>query len=157
MNETEFFIRPARESDMEAIYELVKELAVYEKEPEAVTATVDDFTIAFNEGLLQSTVAEYNGEVVGMACYYLTFSTWKGKMMYLEDLVINEAFRRKGIGQQLFEAILDESKKQDCRLIKWQVLHWNDPAIKFYEKNQSIIEKEWWNGKIVFHQKDQNT
>jgi len=157
MEKSPFVIRHAHEEDMEAVHQLVIELAIYENEPDAVLASVDDFKESWKEGLLQCTVAEIVGEVVGMACYYLTFSTWKGKMMYLEDFVISEEHRRKGIGQALFEAVIDESKKQRCRLIKWQVLHWNDPAINFYKKNQSIIEKEWWNGKIVFHEKDHNT
>ena len=157
MTESPLIIRQATVDDMEAVYDLVYELAVYEKEPEAVVSTVQDFKESFEEGLLQSTIAEMDGEVVGMACYYLTFSTWKGKMMYLEDFVIKESHRRKGIGQELFEAVIEESKRQHCRLIKWQVLHWNDSALKFYEKNQSIIEKEWWNGKIVFHQKEHDT
>ena len=143
-------IRKALIEDFPDIYQLVVELAVYEKEPDAVLASLDDFIAAFQSGLLQSMVVEVDGKIVGMGCYYLTFSTWKGKMMYLEDFVVSEDYRRSGIGQQLFDAILADAKRQHCRLIKWQVLLWNEPAIQFYLKNNAIIEKDWWNGKIVF-------
>jgi len=87
-----------------------------------------------------------------MALYYMTYSTWKGRMLYLEDFVVQEAFRKAGIGQQLFDGFLQEANNKGCKLVKWQVLDWNVPAIKFYEKNKAIIEKEWWNGKILFIQ-----
>ena len=74
--------------------------------------------------------------------------------MYLEDFVINEEYRRMGIGQKLFDAVVEESQAQDCKLLKWQVLLWNEPALQFYIKNNAIIEKEWWNGKILFHKEN---
>ena len=80
----------------------------------------------------------------------MTFSTWKGRMMYLEDFVVNPEYRGQGIGQQLFDSFIAEAKAQDCNLVKWQVLDWNEPAVRFYERNKATIEKEWWNGKIVF-------
>ncbi len=80
----------------------------------------------------------------------MTFSTWKGKMLYLEDFVVKEAFRKKGVGQVLWNKYIDIAKEKDCALVKWQVLDWNEPAVKFYEKNGATIEKEWWNGKIIF-------
>ena len=151
---SKILIRKAQPEDFPAIYALVVELAVYEKEPDAVLASVKDFLDAFESGLLQSTVAEVNGKIVGMACYYLTFSTWRGKMMYLEDFVVSEEYRRMGIGQKLFDAVLAESKDQNCKLLKWQVLLWNEPALEFYLKNEAIIEKEWWNGKILFQKEN---
>ena len=78
----------------------------------------------------------------------MTYSTWKGRMFYLEDFVVLEAYRRLGLGQMLFDAFLQEAKDQQCRLVKWQVLDWNEPALRFYRKNNAVIEKEWWNGKI---------
>ncbi len=141
-------IRRAEPEDIEGIYDLVKELAVYEKEPEAVTATLDDYYRDFADGYFDSHVAEYENQIIGMTVFYMTYSTWKGKMLYLEDFVIKSDFRQKGIGQLLFDAFIEEAKRQEARLVKWQVLHWNEPAIKFYEKNKALIEKEWYNGKL---------
>jgi len=141
-------IRPATSTDLPAIHELVRELAIYEKaEPEFV-ATLADYQADFTAGIFQSHVAEIAGEVVGMVLYYMTYSTWKGRMLYLEDFVVQEAFRGQGVGELLFQAFLDEAKRRECRLVKWQVLDWNTPALRFYEKFQAIIEKDWWNGKI---------
>lgn len=149
IKKSEILIRKGERKDLKAIRDLVIELAIYEKEPDAVTAEMTDYLDAFNSNLIQTQVAEINNEVVGMALYYLTFSTWKGKMMYLEDLYIKEAYRCLGIGQQLFNRVKEEAKQQSCKILKWQVLDWNNPAIEFYKKNNAIIDKEWWNGKIM--------
>ena len=141
-------LRKATIKDIPAIYSLVEALAIYEKEPEAVTATVEDYLIDFEAGIFQAHVATKEDKVIGMALYYMTYSTWKGRMLYLEDFVVFESYRRKGIGQLLFDAVLQEGKDRNCRLVKWQVLDWNDPAVRFYEKNKATIEKEWWNCKI---------
>ena len=143
-------IRKATLEDVPAIYDLVVALAVYENEPDAVTATLDEYKHNFLEKVFHASVAELNNKVVGMALYYLTYSTWKGRMLYLEDFVVFEEYRRMGIGQLLFDAILAAAKEMDCKLLKWQVLDWNEPALNFYKKNQATIEKEWWNGKIIF-------
>lgn len=141
-------IRKAERSDLPAIHRLVRELAVYEKaEPEFV-ATLEDYERDFEAGFFEASVAETNGKVVGMALYYTSYSTWKGRMLFLEDFVISEAVRRSGIGQQLFEGVLAEARRKGCRLVKWQVLDWNEPALRFYEKNEAVIEKDWWNGKL---------
>lgn len=140
-------IRTGDKTDLPAIYDLVKELAIYEKEPEAVTATLEDYYNDFEEGIFKTLVAEVKGEIVGMMLYYVVYSTWKGKMVYLEDFVINEQYRRHGIGQLLYDRLLIESKKMKARLVKWQVLDWNEPAINFYKKNNAIIESEWYNVK----------
>ena len=141
-------IRKASKSDLAAILDLVIELAIFEKEPDAVTATISDYEESFDQGVFEAHVAEYEGKIIGTALYYMTYSTWKGKMLYLEDLVITQSFRRKGIGQLLFNAVLKETKAKRAKLLKWQVLDWNQPAIDFYEKNKAIIEKDWFNGKI---------
>ena len=83
-----------------------------------------------------------------MVFYYLTYSTWKGRMLYLEDFVVLPDYRRFGIGQLLFDALLEVARNKRCKLVKWQVLDWNQPALNFYRKYDAIIEKEWWNGKI---------
>ncbi len=143
-------IRKASAEDLSDIHDLVRELAVYEEAETEFIATLEDYKNDFKAGVFSSLVAEYDGIIVGMALYYMTYSTWKGKMLYLEDFVVNKAFRQKGIGQLLFDAFLEEAQKLGARLVKWQVLDWNEPAIRFYEKNNATIEKEWWNGKILF-------
>ena len=143
-------IRPATEADIPAIHALVYELAVYEKEPEAVETTPAEYLEDFRNGRFEAQVAEVDGQVAGMALYYMAYSTWRGKMLYLDDFVVNEKYRRHGIGQLLFDAYVTEGRRRGCRLVKWQVLDWNTPALNFYEKNQAIIEKDWWNGKILF-------
>lgn len=143
-------IRPATEDDLPAIHALVYELAVYEKEPEAVETTPAEYLEDFRNGLFEATVAEVDGQVVGMTLYYMAYSTWRGKMLYLDDFVVNEAYRQHGIGQLLFDAFVEEGRERGCRLVKWQVLDWNEPALKFYRKNNAIIETNWWNGKILY-------
>ena len=141
-------IRKATQSDLPAIYNLVKELAVYENAPEELTASIEDYQRDFEEGVFESQVAVQEDCIIGMIVYYMTYSTWKGKMLYLEDFIITEKYRQKGIGYLLFEAFLAEAKYKGARLTKWQVLDWNTPAIKFYEKHGATIEKDWWNGKV---------
>ena len=143
-------VRKATLTDINAIYALVKELAIYENEGDAVTATLDDYKRDFLEELWDSTVATDNGTIVGITIYFNTYSTWKGKMFWLEDFVITEDYRRTGLGQMLWDAIIAEAKATNCVMMKWQVLDWNEPAVKFYEKNKAIIEKNWWNGKVFF-------
>lgn len=141
-------IRNAQLSDIPDIFALVQELAAYEKAPEAVITSVETYKRDFQEGIFDAIVADYQGEVIGTAIYYMTFSTWKGKMLYLEDFVVKESHRRYGAGQLLFDTYIQIAKDKGCSIVKWQVLDWNEPAIRFYEKNNAIIEKEWWNGKI---------
>ncbi len=143
-------IRFAESADLEAIRALVVELAIFEKEPDAVLATQNDYQEAFNSGLIEVYVAETEGKIVGMSLFYDTFSTWKGKMLYLEDFVVKETYRSKGVGKLLFDKTLSYAKESGCKLMKWQVLDWNEGAVKFYEREGATIEKEWWNGKIVF-------
>jgi GNAT superfamily N-acetyltransferase len=141
-------IRKAQHTDLSAIFALVQELAEYEKAPEAVITSVATYEKDFAEGIFEAIVAEYEGEVIGTALYYMGFSTWKGKMLYLEDFVVKATHRRFGAGQLLFDEFLAIAKAKGCSLVKWQVLDWNEPALQFYVKNDAIIEKEWWNGKI---------
>ncbi len=145
-------IRKAIDKDIADIFNLVKELARYERSEDQVIATLDDYVNAFSNGTFDALVAHAGDQVIGCALYYLTWSTWRGKMYYLEDFIVAESFRGKGIGGQLFKAFLEEAKAQECRIVKWQVLDWNEPALRFYEKHKAIIEKEWWNGKILFNQ-----
>jgi len=141
-------IRDAQLDDLESIRNLVVELAIFEKAPDAVTATLEDYQRLFMDGLFQCLVAEENARMVGIALYYDTFSTWKGRMMYLEDLVVTEKYRSKGVGGQLLDAFLAKSKEKGAVLAKWQVLDWNENAIRFYEKRGAEVEKGWWNVKF---------
>jgi GNAT superfamily N-acetyltransferase len=141
-------IRPANEADIPAIHALMFELAVYEKSPESVEATVNEYLEDFKAGLFESHVAVMDGKIVGMTLYFMAYSSWRGKMLYLDDFVVTASCRRYGIGQMLFDAFQEEARKRGCRLSKWQVLDWNEPGIRFYEKNKCVIEKDWWNVKM---------
>ena len=143
-------IRPAVLSDMAAMHSLVYELAVYEKAPDQVLTTVEEYERDFQDGCFEGLIAELDGEVVGMMLYFMMYSTWKGKMLYLDDFVVRESHRRFGVGQKLYDRYLQIAKESGCRLTKWQVLDWNDPAIRFYEKNGAYVEKGWWNVKVEF-------
>jgi GNAT superfamily N-acetyltransferase len=137
--------------DLPAVHALVRELAVYENAPEQHTATIEEYKRDFEAGLFESHIAvdsEGGDKIVGMIFYYMAYSTWRGRMLYLEDFVVTESYRKYGVGQKLFETFLEVARHKDCFLTKWQVLDWNTPAVNFYEKNQALIEKEWWNAKI---------
>lgn len=140
-------IRTATEADMAAMHDLVRELAEYEKEPEAVETTPQEYLTDFKNGLFEGHVAEIDGQIVGMTLFFMMYSSWRGKMLYLDDFVVNESYRRYGVGQMLFDAFIEEGQKRGCRLVKWQVLDWNEPALQFYRKNDCIIETGWWNVK----------
>jgi GNAT superfamily N-acetyltransferase len=144
-------IRFATEADMPFIHALVYELAVYEKEPEAVFTNPEEYLADFKAGRFECMVAEVEGKIVGMTLFYEAYSSWKGRMLYLDDFVVNDAYRSMGIGQQLFDAFVEEGRNRNCRLVKWQVLDWNEPAIRFYEKNKAIIERNWWNVKMFLY------
>lgn len=141
-------IRKATQKDLPFVHDMVRGLAIYEKEEAAFTATLAAYERDFEAGWFECQVAEYEGNIVGMIIYYETFSTWKGRMLYLEDFFVKEDARRLGVGQKLFDVFHDIARQKECKMTKWQVLDWNTPAVKFYEKNKAIIEKGWWNVKI---------
>ena len=153
-------IRPATVADLPAVHALVRELAVYENAPEQHTATIEEYQRDFEAGIFEAHVAvdasntdlfrEYRegGKIVGMIFYYMAYSTWRGRMLYLEDFVVTESYRKYGVGQKLYDTFLEIARQKDCFLTKWQVLDWNTPAVNFYEKNKATIEKEWWNAKV---------
>ncbi len=140
----------AESTDLEDIFELVRDLALYEKEPESVTTNLQEYKRCFDESVFEAILAKEGKKTIGMALYYTTFSTWKGRMIYLEDFIVKEEFRSKGVGTLLFNEFIAISKKKDAKLAKWQVLDWNTSAVNFYKKKGAEIEKNWWNGKMIF-------
>ena len=138
-------IRKGTQNDMTAVLELIKELAIYEKEPDAVVIKESDLVRdGFGENpLFYTFVAEVNHKIVGVALYYYRYSTWKGKTIHLEDLIVREEMRGTGIGFELYSEIIKQGKKDNVRRIEWNVLDWNTPAIKFYEKSGARILEDW--------------
>lgn len=141
-------IRFAEKADCPRLLELIHELALFEKAPEEVTVTLAEFEEAgFGEDpVWKAFVAEDEAGIHGMALYYIRYSTWKGKRLYLEDFLVTEASRGTGIGKLLFERIIEEARIQNFNGMNWQVLDWNEPAIRFYKKYQADLETEWLNG-----------
>jgi GNAT superfamily N-acetyltransferase len=138
-------IRKGKINDMPAVLSLIQELAVFEKEPDAVVVTVADLERdGFCENpLFHTFVAEMNGEIIGMALYYNRYSTWKGKAIHLEDLIVKEAHRGTGAGLALYTEIIKQGKKDNVRRLEWNVLDWNEPAIRFYEKSGAKVLDDW--------------
>lgn len=147
-------IRIGTPDDIAQALNLVKELAVYEKAPNEVEVTVEEMT---NWGFGKDKqfdffVAEENNTIVGIALYYYKYSTWKGKCLFLEDIIVTESYRGKGLGKLLFNQVVEVSKAQKVRRMEWQVLNWNTPAIEFYKKYETILDDEWINCKLTNHQ-----
>ena len=138
-------IRKATKNDMPSVLELIQELAIFEKEPDAVVVTVDDLVRdGFSENpLFQCFVAEVENEIIGMALYYYRYSTWKGKTIHLEDLIVKESKRGTGAGFALYKEIIKQGKAENVRRIEWNVLDWNTPAINFYEKSGAKVLGDW--------------
>jgi len=138
-------IRKGQKQDMPSVLNLIKELAVFEKEPDAVVVTVGDLEAdGFSENpLFQTFVAEVNAEIVGVALYYYRYSTWKGKTIHLEDLIVNEKMRGTGLGFALYSEILKQGKRDNVRRVEWNVLDWNTAAIDFYKKSGAKIVGDW--------------
>ncbi|OAV44326.1 GNAT family N-acetyltransferase [Lewinella sp. 4G2] len=141
--------RDAELKDLPAIHALVAELAEYVGHLPDFTATIADYERDFAAGYFKALVATEEEKVVGMALYYLTYSTWKGRMIYLEDFVLDPAYRRRGIGQQLWDALLEVGKRHECRLLKWQIADTNTEALKFYAAQNAEIEDCYLNGKLA--------
>jgi len=145
-------IRPATTADCPRMLELVQELAVFEKAPNEVTISLEHFTESgFGPSpVWWAIVAEAEDQVVAFALYYIRFSTWKGQKMYLEDILVTEASRGNGIGTLLMDELIMIAKEKGFTGISWQVLEWNEPAIKFYEKYKAKFDGEWLNATIYF-------
>ena len=143
-------IRFAKKSDMPAIFRLVQALADYEKAPGEELTSPDEYLADFEAGRFECMVAERANQVIGMVLFFNAYSTWKGKMLYLDDFVVAPEYRGKGVGQALYDAFIALAAERGCRLAKWQVLDWNTPAVRFYERNGAVIERGWWNVKRLF-------
>ncbi len=145
-------LREATPKDAAQILSLIKELAAFEREPNAVSNTLDELQDAlFAEKHCHALVWDSPEHgIIGFALYYFGYSTWKGKTVYLEDLYVKPEFRQLKIGEQLFDAVVDVAQKEGVRRMDWQVLDWNTPAIKFYEKKGATLDPEWVNGRLFF-------
>lgn len=139
-------VRPAERKDCKRLLELIYELAVYEKAPHEVTVTLTHFEESgFGANpVWWGFVAEEDGIILGFTLYYIRYSTWKGQRMYLEDFLVTEAARGKGIGTLLFDRLIEEAKAKQLNGIVWQVLKWNEPAINFYKKYHASFDGEWY-------------
>ena len=152
-------IRKGVKGDLTEILKLIRELAEYEKALDCVKITLEELEDdGFgNHPWYWFLVAESNNKIIGMSFYFIRYSTWNGKYLYLEDFVINKEYRQQGIGSLLFEATIQICKDENLNGMTWQVLDWNSPAIKFYEKYNADISTEWLNGKLTKSQIDQIT
>jgi predicted N-acetyltransferase YhbS len=146
-----WIIRPGQPQDVPQVMQLVRELAEYERAPHEVTNTESEMLKdGFGENAMFGLfVAEMNGDIVGIALHYVRYSTWKGRMLYLEDIVVKETLRGQGIGAELFEACLKLCIKKNYAGMTWQVLDWNEPALNFYRKYNAALDPEWTNGKML--------
>ncbi|MFY0599576.1 MAG: GNAT family N-acetyltransferase [Cyclobacteriaceae bacterium] len=145
-------VRNGEKEDIPAAYNLIKELALFEKAPDEVTNTIE---MMEKDGFGDTPfywfiVAEEEGKIIGMSMYYFRYSTWKGKRLYLEDLIITETKRGIGVGKQLFDRTIEIAKETECTGMMWQVLDWNEPAINFYQEYGAKFDKGWLNCSLNF-------
>ena len=145
--------RIAQAGDEESIHRLIVELAVFEREPSAVIVPPSSlYNHLFVEKVCFAIVAEdvQTNVIIGFALYYFSYSTWKGKCLYLEDIYVQEIHRKLGIGQVLFDLVVGVAKENKVARMDWQVLNWNNAAINFYKKNNADLSDEWLNGRYFF-------
>ena len=138
-------IRKGELKDASGIFSLINELAKFENEPDAVEVTIEDIK---NDGFsdypkFEVFVAELNEELIGMALFYYRYSTWKGKTLHLEDLIVRETARGKGIGKLLYNEVLKYAHQQKLKRVEWAVLNWNTPAVNFYENSGAVVFDDW--------------
>jgi GNAT superfamily N-acetyltransferase len=144
-------IRESSPGDEKAIFDLIYALAVYEKAPEQVTNTPNQLRKdLFEDKICHAFVAEEEHQIIGFSLYYISYSTWKGKCLYLEDFFVIPEKRKCGIGAQLFLKTVEKARELGVKRMDWQVLEWNEPALAFYKKHQAILDGEWINGRMFF-------
>lgn len=145
-------IRAAQAADCPAMLELIRELAIYERQPDAVTVSMEEFVDSgFGERPVWGAfVAERDGRIIGLALYYIRYSTWKGRRLYLEDLIVTEEARGTGIGKLLLDSTVAYAQEKGYSGMMWQVLDWNAPAIEFYKKYNADFDSEWVNVSLNF-------
>lgn len=138
-------IRIALKKDLPSVYQLIKELALYENAPTEPSISLEEFIEdgTGNRPSYRVIIAEMEQEIVGIALYYLGYSTWKGNMMYLDDLVVKNQYRRHGIGHLLFQSLIAAAREHGVNQLRWHVLDWNEPAISFYKKINASLDGEW--------------
>lgn len=149
-------IRKGVKKDLPSVLALIKELADYEKSLKEVTITLEDLEKdGFGDRpFFWFLVAEYNNKIVGLSFYFIRYSTWKGKFLFLEDFVIKKEYRRLGIGSKLFKETIKICEEENLNGMIWQVLDWNNPAIEFYKKYDAKISADWLNGRLTKKQLD---
>ncbi|PKQ44992.1 GNAT family N-acetyltransferase [Confluentibacter flavum] len=140
-----FTIRKAKKKDMAAVFQLIKELAIYEKEPDAVEITINELE---NDGFgkapqFECFVGEIDSKIEGIALFYNRYSTWKGRALHLEDLIVREDKRGMGLGTSLLNEVIKYGYHLGIKRINWEVLDWNEPAISFYEKKGAKVMRDW--------------
>lgn len=143
-------IRAARAEDLDAVRDLIVELAIYENAPDGVTLTLEELKRDAADGCFEVTLAESETDgIVGMALHHPRYSTWKGRTWYLEDLVVTQTWRGRGVGKALFHAVAQRALEMDAQRLEWQVLDWNEPAIGFYKHLDASVEHTWLNGRLT--------
>ena len=147
-------IRPGTQDDLPQVFALIRELAEFEREPDAVETTVESMQRdGFgDQPVFEFFVAEDQDTIVGLALYFYSYSTWKGKCLYLEDLIVTQPYRGRGIGKRLFDKIMEKAKAEDVKRVVWQVLDWNTPAIDFYKSLDAALLPEWITCRLVGEQ-----
>jgi GNAT superfamily N-acetyltransferase len=145
-------IRTATRQDVAAIFKLIEELASFERAPEQVVNTPAQLEIDLFDDQICSAIVATNPDntVVGFALYYTSYSTWKGRCLYLEDFYVQESDRKQGFGQALFDEVVRTAKQMGVKRMVWQVLDWNHTALNFYRRNHATLDPEWINGRLFF-------
>tara|TARA_Y100000385_G_scaffold129903_2_gene135284 strand:- start:2035 stop:2478 length:444 start_codon:yes stop_codon:yes gene_type:complete len=144
-------VRESKPGDEQSIYDLVKALAVYEKASNEVINTPEQIAKdLFENKICYAYVAESSNSIIGFALYYVSYSTWKGKSLYLEDLFVLPEYRKEGVGGLLFDELVETAKRWGVKRMDWQILDWNEPALNFYKKKNAHLDSGWVNGRLFF-------
>jgi GNAT superfamily N-acetyltransferase len=146
-------VRNGTADDMKNVHALVMQLAIFEKAPEEVITDVETLQkdgYGERDNFRTLIAEDENKQVIGICLYYIAYSSWKGRILFLDDIVIDEPYRSQGVGTLLMNALFNICKEEHIKQMRWQVLDWNEPAIKFYEKLGAFIDKDWYTCKMNF-------